>query len=240
MIEKINLKNYRCFNDTTINFKDLSIIVGKNNAGKSTLVEALRIVSIATNRAKHINYIRPPDWLDLNEDLYGISPSIENLDISSKNIFHMYGEAPSVITAYFDNKSKIEVYVGNDAKIFAVLYDNMSRNIASKGFAASLKLNNINILPQISPILREEKIIRLRTVQKNVDTNLSSRNFRNQLKYFQSYFAKFKKLSETTWNGLVVGDLDEGHGGEGETLSLMIRDSNFVSEIGWMGHGLQM
>jgi predicted ATP-dependent endonuclease of OLD family len=240
MIERINLKNYRCFKDTTISFKNLSIIVGKNNAGKSTLIEALRIVSIATNRAKHINYNKPPDWLDIKEDIYGISPSIDNLDISSKNIFHMYGEGPAIITAFFDNKSKIEVYVGEDAKIFAILSDSQNRNVASKGFAANLALNSINILPQISPILREEKILKFRTVQKNVDTNLSSRNFRNQLKYFQAHFPKFRELSESTWNGLAVDNLDEGHGGEGETLNLMIRDNNFVSEIGWMGHGLQM
>lgn len=144
MIERLNLKNYRCFKDTTIHFKNLSIIVGKNNAGKSTLIEALRIVSIATNRAKHINYNKPPDWLHLKEDIYGISPSIDNLDISSKNIFHMYGEGPAVITAFFQNKSKIEVFIGEDAKVFAILSDSQNRNVASKGFAANLALSAIN------------------------------------------------------------------------------------------------
>lgn len=31
-----------------------------------------------------------------------------------------------------------------------------------------------------------------------------------------------------------------GSGLEGEALSLIVRDNNFASEIGWMGHGLQM
>lgn len=240
MIEKINLKNYRCFKDTTVSFKNLSVIVGKNNAGKSTLIEALRIISTVANRAPLLNYTKPPDWLKLSEDLYGVSPSIENLDISSKNIFHLYGDPPSVITAYFEGKIRIEVYIGEDAKVFALLFDSMNRNIASKSFAGNLKLSGINILPQISPLLREEKIIKYRTVQRNIDTNLSSRNFRNQLKYYRSYFDKFKQLSEKTWSGLVVHQLDEGNGVEGASLSLMIRDGNFVSEIGWMGHGLQM
>lgn len=58
--------------------------------------------------------------------------------------------------------------------------------------------------------------------------------------YFNSHFQKFRELAESTWNGLAVNELDEGNGVEGDTLNLMIRDNNFVSEIGWMGHGLQM
>ena len=34
MIKNIYLKNYRCFKDSKINFKDIAVIVGKNNAGK--------------------------------------------------------------------------------------------------------------------------------------------------------------------------------------------------------------
>jgi len=43
MLEKITIENYRCYNQHEIEFKTLSITVGKNNAVKSTLVETLRI-----------------------------------------------------------------------------------------------------------------------------------------------------------------------------------------------------
>jgi energy-coupling factor transporter ATP-binding protein EcfA2 len=240
MITELRLNNFRCFQDSTIAFKDLSIVVGKNNAGKSTLIEALRIVSIVTNRATHINYVKQPSWTKLGEDIYGIRPSIENLDISKRNIFHLYGDPPAQIIAYFENKCRIEIFIGIEAEIFAAIFDMMNRNVASKGFAANLRLSPINILPQISPLLREEKIIKYRTVQRNSDTNLSSRNFRNQLMYYPTYFSSFKGLAEMTWHGLVVEEIDGGNGMEGQSLNLLIRDGNFVSEIGWMGHGLQM
>ena len=50
MIKKIKIKNFRCFENCEIDFKMLSILVGKNNAGKSTLIEALRLVSVGVNR----------------------------------------------------------------------------------------------------------------------------------------------------------------------------------------------
>ena len=40
MLKKIEFENYRCFQKTSLDFRDITIIVGKNNAGKSTIVEA--------------------------------------------------------------------------------------------------------------------------------------------------------------------------------------------------------
>jgi len=56
MITQLRIKNYRCFEDHTVTFKDTAIIVGPNNAGKSTIIEALRLVSIITNRFRCIGF----------------------------------------------------------------------------------------------------------------------------------------------------------------------------------------
>ena len=40
MIEKLKLTNYRGFDNHTIPFSELNIIVGSNNAGKSTIVQS--------------------------------------------------------------------------------------------------------------------------------------------------------------------------------------------------------
>lgn len=43
-LESLTLKNFRCFkNETTITFNDLTTIIGKNDIGKSTILEALEI-----------------------------------------------------------------------------------------------------------------------------------------------------------------------------------------------------
>lgn len=237
---KLIIRNYRCFDSLEIDFKDLSIIVGKNNSGKSTLIEVLRIVSILVNRASSINYVTPPAWIKGKKmDFVGIMPSIENLDISTKNIFYLYGNQPAIVNVFFNNDVRLDIYIGENAKIFGVFFTKEGINVGSKNFAASLKLTPINVLPQISPLLREESIIKYSTVQRNLDTNLSSRNFRNQLKYYYKYFAQFKELSEETWYGLSIEELENREAFDGE-IFLLVRDNNFVAEIGWMGHGLQM
>ena len=41
MIRKLVFKNYRCFENSEIDFRNISVIVGNNNAGKSTLLSTV-------------------------------------------------------------------------------------------------------------------------------------------------------------------------------------------------------
>lgn len=44
-IARINIRNYRCFRDTTVDFRPgLNVIIGENNAGKTTLLKAIALV----------------------------------------------------------------------------------------------------------------------------------------------------------------------------------------------------
>ncbi len=45
LLKKLELENFKCYQRASIPFKDLAIIVGANNAGKSCLIESLRLVS---------------------------------------------------------------------------------------------------------------------------------------------------------------------------------------------------
>jgi predicted ATPase len=240
MIKELRISNFRCYNNVTIVFKDISILVGKNNSGKSTLIEALRISAVVTNRYKNLQYQTSPSWLKLETDSYGVSPSIENLDISRQNIFYYYGDPPSKIEVIFNNKTRIETYVGEDASIFSIIFDQNNTEIKNKSQAKIVEIPVINILPQISPLRREEKIVKFQTVQSNLLTKLSSRNFRNQIKYFNDDFPKFRDLAEKTWKGLTIDNIKNVSGFMDEPLQLMVRDNGFTAEIGWMGHGLQM
>ena len=44
-IARIRIQNYRCFRDSTIEFQPgLNVIIGENNAGKTTLLKALALI----------------------------------------------------------------------------------------------------------------------------------------------------------------------------------------------------
>lgn len=238
MLKKVVLKNYRCYDKHEIHFDNLAIVVGKNNAGKSTLIEALRLTSLVLSR--RLNFLDVPDWLDLPKGTKGVSPSISGLDFSIQNIFHQYGEAPAEVQSHFQNGVKIHIYIGDEGKIYATIFDPKGSLVKSRKIFNAFEMPEMNILPQISPIQQEEKVLKHDTVRSNLATSLASRQFRNQLKFNYEHFPKFRELAESTWNGLGIRDLEGRSLFEDGLLTLIVSDGNFSAEIGWMGHGLQM
>ena len=60
MLKKLIIKNFRCYVNSTISFQENSILVGRNNAGKSTLIESLKIISTVARRYKTLRFAAPP------------------------------------------------------------------------------------------------------------------------------------------------------------------------------------
>lgn len=239
MIKELNITNFRCYENTSIKFNGTSIIVGKNNAGKSTLIEALKIISSITRKYKSLRFVAPPEWVTIKGE-YGVSPNVENMNISDRGIFHMYGNPPAIIEALFVNGTAIKAYVGEWLSVFAVIYDSDGFPARNSKEVKRIDIPVIEVLPQISSVLDNEKVITKSTVDNNRSTRLASRNFRNQLFYYDEYFYSFKDLVEKTWESLKVSPVESTYTSDGRFLQFFVRVQNFEAEIGWMGHGLQM
>lgn len=239
MIRQLNITNFRCYEKTSIYFNGTSILVGRNNAGKSTLIEALKIISSVTRKYRSLRFTAPPEWVPREKD-NGVSPNVENMNISDRGIFHMYGNPPAIIEAIFTNGSSIKAYVGEGLDIFAIITDEYGCHVRNSREAKSVDIPIIEVLPQITAVLDSEKVVKKATVDGNRSTRLASRNFRNQLSYYREAFPTFKKLAEATWEGLQVKPVESIFTEEGQILQFFVRVHDFEAEISWMGHGLQM
>src|SRR5687767_13868541 len=78
---EFNQSNYRCFDNHRVGLKPLSVIVGANNAGKSTFAEALRLLSIVVSRYPYLTYNSPPPWTNLPARYRGVSPALKDIDL---------------------------------------------------------------------------------------------------------------------------------------------------------------
>lgn len=207
MIKRLTITNFRCYKNSTIFFEGTSILVGRNNAGKSTLIEALKIISVITRKYKTLRFVAPPDWVKECVD-FGVSPAVENMNISDRGIFYMYGEEPAVIEALFMNGTSIKAYVGEGLSIFANVYDSDGCPARNSKEIKQIEIPVIEVLPQISAVLDAEKVIKKATVDHNKSTRLASRNFRNQLFYYEDAFLMFKSLVESTWENIKVSPIE--------------------------------
>lgn len=241
VLSTLDIRNFRRFDRYALGFSARNLLVGPNNAGKSTLIEALRLVSVVVNRFGALNYEMTPDWLDGIESSRGVMPSLRGLDFDlGRETFHQYADPPAVITAGFTGGSTVTVYLGPESDVFAVVRDDSGSAIATKGQARHFDQPKIAIQPQVGPLARLERPLADQYIRRSLDSTLAPSHFRNQLRLLPQYFDDFKAAAEETWPALRIDGVELMGRGDDCHLELFVRDGSFVGEVAAMGHGLQM
>lgn len=57
LLKSVNIKNFRCFKDVTVPLDKMTVLIGENNSGKTSFLEAIRLCLTRSN-------FRRNDWLD--------------------------------------------------------------------------------------------------------------------------------------------------------------------------------
>ncbi len=239
MLDHIELDNFRGFAHHTLPLAPLTVIVGQNNAGKSTIVEALRLLSLAISRSASVAYKALPAWAGRPKREYGISPSLRNVEIEFSTLTHQYAAPPSTATVVPASGVSLTAFIDN-ARLFVVLRNPAGEVVKTQGAARALGMPQVAILPQIGPVQKKEEILRADYVRAALDSPLASLHFRNQINVLFELFDDFRNIVEETWPGVRVESLDGQGGIPRDSLYLWVRNGGFVGEVGVMGHGLQM
>lgn len=239
MIDTIQLENYRCFEKTKIKIKQIAVFVGKNNAGKSSLIEAFRLVAMAIRKSQSSVYKEIPLEFGLNPRIKGFKLDADKLKIDLRGIVYFYQEKNAKIITTLDSGNRIEIYL-NSSYAYAVLYDVEGNNIKTKSKAKESGIERVEILPQLGLIKENEKLLLRDTVKNDRDSYLFSRHFRNEVyQYNEEYWDEFVELAEKTWKGLRIKEIVYDYT-EDEFVRIFVSDSAFLAELGLMGSGLQM
>lgn len=233
MITEIQLNNFRGFEDHKIPFRPLTIIVGRNNAGKSTIVEALRLISLVVSKFRGQLSAIPRYW-EFPKDRRG-RDRFKDLEINLQSAFYHYGEPPALIRAKFSSGEVVEVRIDRDE-----IVARCDRSAVASSRSDS-SLARVSILPQVAPVLREERLLTPDYVRNAMSSSLAPLHFRNQLFIYPELFERFRAVAAETWPGLRILELrKDGRIPNPIILSLLVEDARFPAEISWMGHGLQM
>jgi len=251
MLERLELENFRGFDRHVVPLRKLTVIVGANNAGKSTIVEGLRLVALVVNRlrAGTGGFYDVPQWLDDARAFRGVQPARRERgqrhqvdENESRSTFFLYGPPPAVLRAQFSGGASVDVFVGPEGEIHGMARDPTGKPSHSPSEAARLNFPVLAIQPQVAPLLRSERYLTDETVRRGEGTHVASQHFRNQLyRAPRSVYREFKAMAERTWPRLQVRGL-EGYSPSHpqQPVELHVRDYDFVGEVSLMGHGLQM
>jgi hypothetical protein len=234
VITSIHLTNFRGFENHTIPFRLLTIIVGRNNAGKSTIVEALRLISLVVSRFGGRPSSVPRYYWSFPKDRRG-RDRFKNIELNLQSAFYRYGDPPAFIRATFASGDTVEVRIDREEITARCTRGSGPISPPNSG------LSRVSILPQVGPVLREERVLTADYVKSAMSSSLAPLHFRNQLLVCSELFERFKTVAADTWPGLRILELrKDGKVPHPVILSLLVEDSHFPAEIAWMGHGLQM
>ena len=240
-LKSLSLQNFRGFADHRIEFGLEAILIGQNNAGKTTVIEALRLVSVCQARIATSNYVAVPAWLDGICSGAGFYFSLETIDFDFTNVQHSYDtDRPAVIKAKNANHTEVNIYLGDGPnQVFCQLKLSQRKKVHSRSEASSRAFGKVKVMPPIGSLLPHEKSISKERLKKFLDSYLAYRHFRNQLWERPSDYRLFKKLLEDSWSGLKIQHFESDHGEAQNEFSLLVREGRFTSEVSWHGHGLQ-
>jgi energy-coupling factor transporter ATP-binding protein EcfA2 len=240
MLTRLTLRNFRGFENHELPLRDMTVIVGRNNAGKSTVVEALRLVSIVVARYRRLGFYPGPEWILAGRANFGVRPSLRNTEISFNGMFHHYNDPPAVITAEFDEGQSVTIYIADEDRFHAVIRDKHGQIVRTREKAIAANIPTVSIMPQVAPVQKREVILSEDYVRGAMSSVLAPLHFRNQLRIRNDLYGEFRRLVRETWPGVSIQEFIAEGSKPGDRLHLEIRNEDFVGEIGLMGHGLQM
>jgi hypothetical protein len=239
-VEQVRLENFRGFRDHSVSLLPTTVLVGQNNAGKSTFIDALRILAIAVRRATFARLEATPDWLTNTTSGMGYRLTFDTIDFDFTNLQYNYDRSdPAVLTLSYDNGIRLKIWLRESkSESFAQVFDQYNNRVTSHGDISKLGISSIYVMPPVENFYAHEKKISKGRVDEFMFGRLSARHFRNQLAEKTPEYRQWKSLLEETWPTVSVKIFDSGNKA-GDELDLIIRDGPTSSEIAFVGGGLQ-
>lgn len=236
MLRKVEIENYKAFKRFKVEFGARTLLVGPNNAGKTTLVSALRLIA----------HLVRPGQLRRFEAIGGQTAAVrldlDSLDIPTANLAHNYAERPSTIRAHFDEGLELRISLeAAGPSLGSWYYEDLE--LTRPELVRRMLKTTMGVVPPVAPLEMEESVLTERYVRRQIDGPLSPRHFRNQwlnCVELSLDYASFKELVQETLPGLDVLMPEVRMLADKTILTMNFREGRFVGEIGWAGHGIQV
>lgn len=237
MLKKIELLNFRKHDRFSVTCRERNILVGPNNAGKSSILDALRLFSdIQRYASRRVPIVRTHD----DHGVYAFYEATNSIfSVTLENICRNYSDdyAVAIITNESGNKlhirinpeKKPEIFIKTDSKI------EKTKNFFSRAFP-----EKVIVVPTLGQFEESEKLNDADYVRSIEFTRLASRNFRNlwRNKSAES-FEEFRKLVLSNWSHIDISK-PEMISSFPPTLQMFYTENGISREVYWAGFGFQV
>lgn len=244
LLKDLQLKNFRAFRDFTVSFGEGAYLVGPNNAGKSTLLAAIRAADMLIRQAHR----RGPSLRAVHGERSVIAHplSLDEFPALRDSLRHEFGsEEASMRLTWKSGASLFCVWPDEESEATPFFYLESSPGTqvrtasdARKNFVA------LGVVPVLTPVEHSESLLTEKYVNGNVTTRLASRHFRNHLRLMQAAGTLDAFLQwATPWLSEFSFDRLSHHlDRDGQILEAYFFEepSRIPKELVWAGDGMQI
>lgn len=232
----VRFHHFKAFKDFEFKIKHFNILVGPNNAGKSTILTAFRILASAMRVAnsRKATSIKGP-----NGRVAGYPLDLTTSSVAEENIFFDYDDREAAWVKFsLSNGNSLTLYFPEIGHSYLIpegqgIID--SPKTFKKEFGCA-----IGFVPILGPVEHREPLYQKDAAIKALYNYQAARNFRNIWYHFPDRFSEFRSVLQRTWPGMDVEPptIDTSH--TKPLLHMFCPEGRMPREIFWAGFGFQV
>jgi energy-coupling factor transporter ATP-binding protein EcfA2 len=231
----VRFKNYKALKSFSINLDEFNVLVGPNNAGKSTIIGAFRLLheGLRKARSKGAAYLR-------FAKAFGYQIPLEGIPIATENIFSDYDDSePATIDFELATGAKLQLLFPENNLCYLVPFPSGRAVRSPSEFKRAFDVT-IGFVPVLGPVEHNELLYQKEAARNALQTHRASRNFRNIWHHYPEGFEKFQRLISETWPGMEILPPEVSIARDKPVLHMFCPERRFPREIFWAGFGFQV
>lgn len=234
---EVHFHNFKAFEDFTLNIRSFNILVGPNNAGKSTIIAAFRILAAGLRRAnaRRASLLHRSGGATMAHRV-----DLGPLSVAGENVFFNYDDdEPATVRFDLSNKYSLTLYFPERDTCY-LIPDALGHACEAPSQFRQLFDCPVGFVPVLGPVEADEQLYNEEAARLALFNYRAARNFRNIWWYFKEAFPRFQEAVRSTWPGMDVKRPELDTSGEKPLLRMYCPEERIDREIVWSGFGFQV
>ncbi|MDD1516295.1 MULTISPECIES: ATP-dependent nuclease [Bradyrhizobium] len=236
---RVEFTRFKAFKKFSLSLRHFNILVGPNNAGKSTILAAFRILAAGMRRAhsRKAEVINGPKGTG---PTHGYRIDLSGISVAEENLFYNYDDSePALIRFVLSNANELVLYFPEQGSCYLMAQAKGKSSHTPATFKSNFNCK-IGFVPILGPLEHNETLYEQEAARLALFNYRAARNFRNIWYHFPQKFDEFRSALVRTWPGMdIQPPVVDGSFGKPK-LHMFCPEERIPREIFWAGFGFQV